>query len=363
MDTSNGLPPLPMKRMKELAKGDWPVGGKFTEGFLLADWTQHNGPNNWGPHSYPYPRMAADIRLTGSTKSSSLDLRRAVATVFGDAPATVRVLACRNVFLIQSEASAHPIPAPRSYDILDDETGARGIMQYLSQSFRADSGWPGMTGVVTLSARGGRRAAAIVTSVDTNDPLESTVQLAASMFREPAPCLIAEHEVEPDRVWPASGIDIEDETLRLPTASKPGASCVGLYAGQATDKPAWHSGHTTNYNSERTFWPTLNTNHPEMQEHYERMISEYLLRARWLSQNFEIDGADFPHNIGIQAGVVQPGRFVSTVSGPLRVLNPWPGSEVRTVRNGRTIPVTDGERDVIIVATVRGDSIVLSRWP
>jgi hypothetical protein len=49
---------------------------------------------------------------------------------------------------------------------------------------------------------------------------------------------------------------------------------------------------------QQTYWTALNTNHAEMQEPYDRLITEYLPRARWLCrQLFEVEGAYFPHNI------------------------------------------------------------------
>ena len=105
----------------------------------------------------------------------------------------------------------------------------------------------------------------------------------------------------------ASGVDVGEPVLGpawyrnlyfMRCVARPGAACVGLYAGLVDDNPWWHGSHTTNYNSEQTFWTGLPTNHLELTEPYIQMIRDYLPRARWLCrQLFACDGAYYPHNI------------------------------------------------------------------
>jgi len=62
LDTSNDPPLLPMARIRELAKGDWPKGGSFGGGWLNPDGSVHRGANSWSK-PYPCPRACALVRL------------------------------------------------------------------------------------------------------------------------------------------------------------------------------------------------------------------------------------------------------------------------------------------------------------
>jgi hypothetical protein len=178
----------------------------------------------------------------------------------------------------------------------------------LHQKLPADLDWPGMSFAVALARERKLKAVSIVTSQESKDVISDAVRLARSTLREDPQQLVREHEAEWRRFWSASGIDIEDTLLQdawyrnlyfLRCVSKPGVQCVGLYAGLVHDGlPAWHGGHTTNYNAEQTFWSSFPTNHAELAEPYERLVSEYLPRARWLCrQLFDCDGAYYPHNL------------------------------------------------------------------
>jgi alpha-L-fucosidase 2 len=286
---------------------DWPKGGRFTDGLLNSDGSAYTGPDNWRSNPFPCPRMAAEIRMDAAPRGARLDLRRAAAFVDGEKTVAVRALAVRNVFLIETDASARIVAWPTSYDFPAPETGERGGVAYLYHKYPGDLDWPGMSVAVALAANGKRKAAVIVTSLDAADPLAEAVRLASATVRESPAVLAAAHEAEWARFWSASGVDLADDMLRqtwyqnlyfIRCVSKPGAGCVGMYAGQVSDRPAWHGGHTSNYNIEQTYWTVLNTNHPEIQEPYDRMISNYIPRAQWLCrQLFDVEGAYFPHNL------------------------------------------------------------------
>ena len=128
----------------------------------------------------------------------------------------------------------------------------------------------------------------MVTSLETKDFLTAAVALARSTLADDSHALIAEHEAQWGKFWSASGVEMDEADLTalwyrnlyfFRCVSKPGVEAVGLYAGLVNDNPPWHGSHTLNYNSEQTFWPAYNTNHIELAEPYERMISRYLPRA------------------------------------------------------------------------------------
>jgi hypothetical protein len=82
----------------------------------------------------------------------------------------------------------------------------------------------------------------------------------------------------------------------LRCVARPGAISPGLFASLVSDGPAWHGDFHTNYNIQSTYWPVYSSNHPELSEPYDRLIVEYMPRARWLCQQlFGFEGAYIPH--------------------------------------------------------------------
>ncbi|MFV1969304.1 MAG: hypothetical protein ACC628_28115, partial [Pirellulaceae bacterium] len=136
-------------------------------------------------------------------------------------------------------------------------------------------------------------------------PLKAAAALARETVGRPTTQLRAAHEAEWTAFWSRSGIDIGDRTLEavwyrslyfLRCVSKPGVIAPGLFAGLVDDKPAWHGDYHTNYNLQQTFWSAYAANHGDLAEPYDRLISDYLPRARWLAkQVFHTGGAYFPH--------------------------------------------------------------------
>jgi hypothetical protein len=77
---------------------------------------------------------------------------------------------------------------------------------------------------------------------------------------------------------------------------RPGAISPGLFASLVSDGPAWHGDYHTNYNIQSTYWSVYSSNHPELSEPYDRLIVDYMPRARWLcKQLFGFEGAYIPH--------------------------------------------------------------------
>ena len=61
-DTSSDPPLLPIRKIRELARGDWLKAGAYGGGFLNPDGTPYDGPNSWDK-PYPCPLSCGVIRL------------------------------------------------------------------------------------------------------------------------------------------------------------------------------------------------------------------------------------------------------------------------------------------------------------
>ena len=267
------------------------------------------------------------INLSGEAVASTLDLRRAVATVEHakdrNVRVTARVLAGRNVLLIDSAQPPRLLPVAAGY-LPKAKTGRSDEhTEWLLQDLPGDGDWPGMQfavacctdrtdhaprGLVHHAERGEyRTAVAVVTSLEAKDCRAAACELARATLAADRAAQIREHEAAWESFWSASGVALDDADLTkiwyrnlyfLRCVSKPGAEAVGLYAGLVDDNPNWHGSHTLNYNSEQTFWPSYITNHIELAEPYERMIFRYLPRARWFArETYDCGGAHIPHNI------------------------------------------------------------------
>jgi hypothetical protein len=218
---------------------------------------------------------------------------------------TIRALGHRNVFLIQSSAPSILLPI-QSDEIPESREIESGTTQCIIQNIPGDPDWPGMTFAVALHLGPTYKTVAIVTSLESNDPQNRAVELAENAA-ETVKSDIAEHERMWKRFWAASGIDLQDELLTdtwyrnlyfLRCVSKKGVVAPGLFAGLINDQPAWHGDYHTNYNIQQTFWTAYVTNHPDLAEPYDRLVLEYLPRARWLAdQVFSLSGAYYPHTM------------------------------------------------------------------
>ena len=278
----------------------------------------------------PGGKLAVDLQqLSPPPTASVLDLRRAVAKVGQRGETSVRALAQRNVFLIQSPLPARLEPATDTY-VPTVERGETDGVEWLRHQLPGDLDWPGMSFVVARAAAGDRQAVAIVTSRESPDPLADAIELTRTTLAEPAGKLIAEHEAVWERFWSASGIDVSDEFLRnvfyrslyfLRCVSKPGVQAAGLFAGLINSTPAWHGDYHSNYNSWQTFWPAYVCNHIELAEPFERLVSEYLPRGRWFArQTYDCGGAHFP--ISLFAYEPAPGNLRSDNQRTLNLF-PW----------------------------------------
>jgi len=280
----------------------------------IKGWKTNGSKGSWSSWNKPYPcpRACAQVVLKSATVEparSVLDLRRAVARVRPqgqELPQTeVRALSQCNVFLINSsaEAALKPIPSPH---LPAAEEGVREGVAWLRRQIPGDPDWPGMTFAVALASAGNRKAVAVVTSRESQDPLGAAVALARATAATAAP-LVQKHEDDWRAFWAASGVKLDDAVLTalwyrnlyfLRCVSKPGVVAVGLFAGLVDDEPAWHGGHTINYNTEQTFQGAFAANHVELAQPVEQRVTDYLPRARWLARKtYDCGGAFFPHNL------------------------------------------------------------------
>jgi hypothetical protein len=306
---------------------------------VLYTWTEDGKPaeNRFTDVTFVGEKDQVPVALAAAGKAGdaggTLDIRRGVARVRNPGPAggetLVRALAQRNALLISAPGVAvlEPIPFdPPAQTAVTDQA-----VQWVKQTFPGDADWPGMSFAVALAQQGERKAVAVVTSLESRDIIAAAVAMAAKTLADDARTLIAEHEKAWDAFWSASGVDLDDPFLRnvwyrnlyfLRCVSKPGVEAVGLYAGLVNDRPAWHGGHTTNYNAEQTFWAPYVSNHPELGEPYERLIHRYLPRARWFARKaYGCGGAFYPHNL-FAYEPPDPDRCKSP-NGRMHVYSPW----------------------------------------
>jgi len=291
---------------------DLPVG-KTIRTVILYTWTEDGkrAENRFETVRFEGPAGKKDVDLSvkpPATSPARLDLRRAFACVEGraDGPtrSEIRALADRNVFLIRSPVDAQLLDI-KSADLPAATRGEdRGVV-WVRQVIPGDLDWPGMRFAVAVARRGEQKAVAIVTSVESKDELADAVKLARSTVEADASQLVGQHEKTWQRFWSRSGIRVNDALLQrtwyrslyfLRCVSKPGVVCPGLFAGLINDTPAWHGDYHTNYNLQQTFWAAYSANHAELAEPYDRLMSEYLPRGRWLAgQVFSMQGAYYPH--------------------------------------------------------------------
>ena len=316
-------PPLPtLDLIKRLGRSEtaFPLTDNNRD-FVLPEGETWQGPDSYSAKPYPCPRQCARICIgemvslkaakemnAQPIQKGELDLRRAVAIIRGPnggpRRAEIRALADRNAFLIDAPDPVYLLPVP-SEDIPPADAGDTDGVSWLKQTIPGDLDWPGMAFAVAIASKGSQKTVAIVTSLESSDVVGGAIALAKQTLETKRESLIQNHESEWNRFWSLSGIEIDDKRLQrtwyrslyfLRCVSKPGVQSVGLFAGLINDTPAWHGDYHTNYNLQQTYWSAFPTNHPDLAEPYDRLILEYLRRAKWLSQRvYGIEGAYYPH--------------------------------------------------------------------
>ncbi|MCK5815222.1 MAG: hypothetical protein KAH07_04685, partial [Flavobacteriaceae bacterium] len=149
---------------------------------------------------------------------------------------------------------------------------------------------------------------AVVTSLEEKDPLQSAIDLAKSYLKKDSISVIIQHEDLWVEFWKKSGVKLSDKDLNKSwyqnlyfsrCAQNPNSQAIGLFIGPLL-KPldGWHDNYTINYNFQQTFWSFLNTNHVEYMDPYNKVVLDYLPRAKWFAkETYDVDGAFYPHNI------------------------------------------------------------------
>ncbi len=299
-------PPLPtLARLKELAAGDWE-----NREYILPEGCDWQPPDAYHAHPYPCPRACGVVRVEGAGRApltARLDIQRATADVVTDYGRTrCYIAADENVLLWtlppDAQVSLEPIA---SEDIPPAQIGGEEDLAWLTQSIPGDADWPGMSFAVACLTKRDRAAVAVATSLDSGEPLDAAIMLAKAALGGKQEELTRRHQETWRSFWAQSAVELTDETLEhtwyrslyfLRCVSKPGVVSTGLFAGLLDDKPAWHGDYHTNYNIQQTFWAAYAANHVELAEPYERLIYDYLPRARWMAGRiFNSQGAYFPH--------------------------------------------------------------------
>ena len=300
-------PPIPtLERLKELGLGEWP-----DRNWILPEGYDYHKNDAYHAHPYPCPRACGVIRIPGAARglrAATLSLRTAEAAVFADRETRVLTPAESNVVLIRFHSGRPEVPHLEpimSKDIPSAETGEADGVSWIRQEIPGDLDWPGMSFAVARVVEKDVAAVAVVTSLESDDPVAAAIELAQNAVKQPFDDVVASHRAVWERFWSRSGLELEDPVLErvwyrnlyfLRCVTKPGVVSPGLFAGLLDDAPAWHGDYHTNYNIQQTFWSAFATNHCELVEPYDRLILEYLPRAQWLAREiFNCDGAFYPH--------------------------------------------------------------------
>lgn len=266
---------------------------------------EHDTPPSW-KNPYPCPRMCGKLTIRNKAPFSSvLNIREAKASINSD-EIVVRALAQKNAFLIQSEEEVGLEAVYVDY-LPKAILGEDDNVSWLTQDLPADKDWEGMSFSVALARGEGRTAVAIVSSFDSPNPKNDAIVMAKEVLTEGATKQIVNHENVWKEFWSKSAIQLDDTTLTniwyqnlyfLRCVSKPGVYPIGLYAGAANENALWHGSYTLDYNVEQAFWGSYCCNQGELSEPYDRLIMDYLPRAKWFAQEtFGLDGAFYPINI------------------------------------------------------------------
>jgi hypothetical protein len=307
-------PPLPtLDLIKELAATDsaFPMRNN-NSGYVLPQGMTWEAKDSYHAHPFPGPRQCGLVRVItdehkrGQNYKGHLDVQKAVVNISNafKRRVDIRALSDRNSFLVsgKSEIKLEPV---HSKDIPAAKTGTTAGVRWLKQTIPGDPDWPGMAFSVAVASGDSVHIIAITTSLESKDIVGDAVALATQTLDEHTEKLIENHDLQWQQFWQKSGITLGDRMLEntwyrslyfLRCVSKPGVQSAGLFAGLINDTPAWHGDYHTNYNIQQTYWGALAANHPELCEPYDRLMFEYLPRARWLSEQvFSIQGAYYPH--------------------------------------------------------------------
>ncbi len=276
-------PPMPLVN---------PATGKVTNG--------HGAEESWKA-PYPTALPCAEIVLavgtdTGVTEGS-VDLAKAVATVTTkDGSTDVRVLAQSNVVLIHSN---HPLTFAGILDFFKEKNldqwvsksdqGTRGDYAYIHQNIPGDEDVSGMDIYVVAGKKDNLHAVAVVTSRDSEHPLDDAVRLVTDTLADAN--AIPKHEAVWHDFWAKSGIQLADAELQEwwyhmlyfnRVFARAGGNAIGL-AACFDHLAGWHNSLKLNYNIQQTYLGCAPANHPELIEPFIGVLTRNLPRAKWFA--------------------------------------------------------------------------------
>ena len=307
-------PPIPtLDLIKQLGTSDtaFPLKNN-NSAYVLPEGETWEEKDSYQSEAYPCPRQCARIYISTEKELANyegeVDLTRAVAKIKETEatvnPVKIRALSNHNAFLIETTEQVL-LESIISEDIPEAIAGETNKIKWIKQSIPGDLDWPGMEFAVAVASIENRKVVAIVSSLESGDVVNDAIKLAEEIVEAELTLLIKNHESEWENFWSKSGIEMDDQFLQatwysslyfLRCFSKAGVQSVGLYAGLINDTPFWHGDYHTNYNIQQTYWSAYQSNHPELAEPYDRLMFEYLPRAKWLSKKvFSMAGAYYPH--------------------------------------------------------------------
>jgi hypothetical protein len=258
-------------------------------------------------------RVTVNEQLQKIPVESKLDLKKAVVTVFKgehNAGVKVRALAQKNVYLIESDGEVFLNPNRIGF-IPEPKTGIIDGIDFLHYSITGDLDWKGLEYAVTKSSVEGKTIIAIVTSKESDNCLNEAISLTKETIAESSGKLIREHESIWKDFWSKSGIQVSDNFISrqwyrslyfMRCISKEGVMPAALFASlEPMDNfswVAWKGNFTMDYNAEQMYWAWYSCNHAELSAPYEKLIIDFLPRAKWFArETYNCDGAFFPVNI------------------------------------------------------------------
>ena len=262
-----------------------------------------HGPAGSWESPYPTGLPCAELILSGTNQApvanATLDLGKAVATIkSGSKSEEVRVLAQSNVILIHSDrpASFSGILGFLKGKKLDEwitkaEEGTKGPYRYIHQSIPGDEDVSGMDIYLVHGMKKDLQAIAVVTSRDSQHPLDDAIALVASTLGDAK--AVARHEAGWEKFWSKSGIQLGDQELqnwwyRMLYFNRVFARSNGNVIGLAAcfdHLAGWHNSLKFNYNIQQTYLAGAALNPPELLEPLIEMLNRNLPRGKWFASS------------------------------------------------------------------------------
>jgi hypothetical protein len=258
-------------------------------------------------------KVLIDSELQKMAVASTLDLKKGVVTIekgTQNKKAKIRVMAQQNVYLIETADSVFLNPNGISF-IPAPESGTVDGIEYLHYSIPGDPDWKGLEYAVTKTTKDGKTVVAIVTSGESRNCLADALTLTKKTINENTKQLISEHEQIWRTFWSLSGVQLQDEFSNkewyrnlyfMRCISKQGVMPAALLASLEPMNNfhgvAWKGNFTLDYNAEQMYWAWYSCNHGELSEPYEKLIINFLPRAKcFAKETFNCRGAFYPVNI------------------------------------------------------------------